>query len=106
MDRRLEYIALSERRISGLAMELKRDRRAATIVSYIHIHLNGHCSSFACLLRQGGDFSMLDFKSAYLAAGGNRHPSAADWDPRTGLLAFGADRNVALWSPLVLLFLE
>ena len=36
----------------------------------------------------------------YLAAGANRHPSAADWDI-SGLLAFGADRNVALWRPQV-----
>jgi hypothetical protein len=36
----------------------------------------------------------------YLAAGANRHPSAADWDI-SGLLAFGADRNVALWWPQV-----
>lgn len=33
----------------------------------------------------------------YIAAGGNRHPAAADWDRQTGLLAFGADRNIALW---------
>ena len=33
----------------------------------------------------------------YVAAGGNRHPSAADWAP--GLLAFGAGINVALWNP-------
>ncbi|KAK5136926.1 hypothetical protein LTR08_001433 [Meristemomyces frigidus] len=33
----------------------------------------------------------------YLAAGGNRHPSAADW--ASGLLAFGAGQNVALWNP-------
>jgi elongator complex protein 2 len=33
----------------------------------------------------------------YVAAGGNRHPSAADWAP--GLLAFGASINVALWNP-------
>ena len=45
---------------------------------------------------------MHDFEHAYIAAGGNRHPSAADWDAHTGLLAFGADRNVALWSPSVL----
>ena len=37
----------------------------------------------------------------YITAGGNRHPSAADWDDCTGLLAYGTDRNVALWSPLV-----
>ncbi|KAH9221146.1 RNA polymerase-like protein II Elongator subunit [Leptodontidium sp. 2 PMI_412] len=35
----------------------------------------------------------------YLAAGANRHPSAADWDVLSGLLAYGADRNVALWQP-------
>ena len=34
---------------------------------------------------------------AYIAAGGNRHPSAADAAP--GLLAFGAGNNVALWNP-------
>jgi elongator complex protein 2 len=33
----------------------------------------------------------------YVAAGGNSHPSAADWAP--GLLAFGAGINVALWNP-------
>ncbi|KAK4888877.1 Elongator subunit elp2 [Elasticomyces elasticus] len=33
----------------------------------------------------------------YLAAGGNRHPAAADWAP--GLLAFGAGNNIALWNP-------
>ncbi|KAI9772883.1 MAG: hypothetical protein M1840_008765 [Geoglossum simile] len=36
----------------------------------------------------------------FIAVGGNRHPSAADWDLQSGLLAFGADRNVALWNPL------
>ena len=45
--------------------------------------------------------SMVNWKAEYLAAGGNRHPSAADWDLASGLLAFGADRNVAIWSPLV-----
>lgn len=34
----------------------------------------------------------------YLAAGANRHPSAADWD-ESGLLAYGTDRNIALWYP-------
>lgn len=33
----------------------------------------------------------------YIAAGGNRHPSAADWAP--GLLAYGAGINIALWNP-------
>ncbi|RMJ26731.1 hypothetical protein PHISP_02385 [Aspergillus sp. HF37] len=35
----------------------------------------------------------------YISAGGNRHPAAADWDRRSGVLAFGADNNVALWDP-------
>ncbi|ODH48134.1 hypothetical protein GX48_05729 [Paracoccidioides brasiliensis] len=35
----------------------------------------------------------------YLSVGGNRHPAAADWDSQTGILAFGADNNVALWDP-------
>ncbi|CCD48734.1 hypothetical protein ACHAPC_005042 [Botrytis cinerea] len=34
----------------------------------------------------------------YLAAGANRHPAAADWD-ESGLLAYGTDRNIALWYP-------
>ncbi|RDL35332.1 WD40 repeat-like protein [Venustampulla echinocandica] len=41
---------------------------------------------------------MLQINADYLAAGGNRHPSAADWDI-TGDVAFGADRNIALWRP-------
>ena len=37
----------------------------------------------------------------YFAAGANRHPAAADWDASSGLLAFGSDRNIGLWEPLV-----
>jgi hypothetical protein len=37
----------------------------------------------------------------YISVGGNRHPAAADWDHRTGVLAFGADNNIAIWDPLV-----
>ncbi|EME86137.1 uncharacterized protein MYCFIDRAFT_161734 [Pseudocercospora fijiensis CIRAD86] len=33
----------------------------------------------------------------YIAAGGNRHPSAADW--ASELLVFGAGSNIALWNP-------
>ncbi|KAI9762303.1 MAG: hypothetical protein M4579_000451 [Chaenotheca gracillima] len=36
----------------------------------------------------------------FIAAGGNRHPAAADWDHASGLLAFGTDRNIAIWDPL------
>ncbi|KAL8830430.1 MAG: hypothetical protein Q9191_001428 [Dirinaria sp. TL-2023a] len=35
--------------------------------------------------------------------GANRHPAAADWDVLSGLLAYGSDRNIALWDPLVFL---
>ena len=45
---------------------------------------------------------MVKYHNEYIAVGGNRHPSAADWDVTNGLVAFGADRNVALWRPLVL----
>jgi elongator complex protein 2 len=43
---------------------------------------------------------MMHSRTEYLAAGANRHPSTADWDI-SGLLAYGADRNVALWWPQV-----
>ncbi|KAL8674605.1 MAG: hypothetical protein Q9168_000980 [Polycauliona sp. 1 TL-2023] len=43
---------------------------------------------------------MVGFRTEYIAAGGNRHPAAADWDTVTGLLAYGSDINVALWRPL------
>jgi hypothetical protein len=34
----------------------------------------------------------------YLSAGANRQTAVADWS-KGGLLAFGADINVALWRP-------
>ncbi|KAF2140509.1 uncharacterized protein K452DRAFT_299261 [Aplosporella prunicola CBS 121167] len=44
---------------------------------------------------------MVKASARFVAAGGNRHPTAADWDPYgSGLLAFGAGNNVALWNPL------
>ncbi|RDW83971.1 Elongator subunit ELP2 [Aspergillus mulundensis] len=43
---------------------------------------------------------MVSFTSEYISVGGNRHPAAADWDVQTGILAYGADNNVALWDPL------
>ncbi|KAL8841545.1 MAG: hypothetical protein Q9176_003166 [Flavoplaca citrina] len=43
---------------------------------------------------------MVGFRTEYIAAGGNRHPAAADWDAITGVLAYGSDINVALWKPL------
>ncbi|KAL6719593.1 Elongator subunit elp2 [Lecanora helva] len=36
---------------------------------------------------------MLEIYPEYITAGGNRHPSAADWDHSSGLLAFGAGKN-------------
>lgn len=44
---------------------------------------------------------MTDMRLDYISVGGNRHPAAADWDKKSGLLAFGAGNNVALWDPLV-----
>lgn len=35
----------------------------------------------------------------YYSVGGNRHSAAADWSVTSGLVAFGADQNVGLWSP-------
>jgi len=40
---------------------------------------------------------MIVIATEYLAAGGNRHPSAADW--QDDLLAFGSGNNIALWHP-------
>ncbi|KAL4999006.1 6-phosphofructo-2-kinase-domain-containing protein [Aspergillus recurvatus] len=45
-------------------------------------------------------YSMVSFTSEYISVGGNRHPAAADWDVQSGILAYGADNNVALWDPL------
>lgn len=36
----------------------------------------------------------------YLSTGANRHGAVADWSV-DGVLAFGADANVALWKPEV-----
>ena len=47
------------------------------------------------------DSNMIQICAEYLAAGANRHPCAADWDSLSGLLAYGADINVALWQPQV-----
>ncbi|KAF7714112.1 Uncharacterized protein PECH_000340 [Penicillium ucsense] len=43
---------------------------------------------------------MASISTEYISVGGNRHPGAADWDVHSGVLAFGADNNVALWEPL------
>ena len=50
--------------------------------------------------------SMQSFKESrwylnYIAVGGNKHPAAADWDPRTGIVAYGSQSNIALWDPPV-----
>ena len=36
----------------------------------------------------------------YLSTGANRQTAAADWS-QEGILAFGANSNVALWEPSV-----
>lgn len=39
-----------------------------------------------------------DIGVRYLSAGANRHTAVADWS-QSGVLAFGADSNIALWKP-------
>ena len=39
---------------------------------------------------------MAPLKAEYIAAGANRHPSAADW--WGGMLAFGTGWNVGIWD--------
>lgn len=34
----------------------------------------------------------------YLSVGANRHTAVADWN-EDGIVAFGADSNIALWRP-------
>lgn len=48
---------------------------------------------------------MVNVATEYISVGGNRHPGAADWDVASGVLAYGADNNVALWAPEVSLYL-
>jgi len=57
---------------------------------------------FRTLPPHRNSIKMSNAATDFISTGGNRHPSAADWDPEgSGLLAFGADSNVALWDPLV-----
>jgi hypothetical protein len=44
---------------------------------------------------------MVLVKTEYISVGGNRHPAAADWNEDSGLLAFAAGNNIALWDPAV-----
>jgi elongator complex protein 2 len=44
---------------------------------------------------------MVSVTTEYISVGGNRHPGAADWDRLSGVLAYAADNNVALWVPTV-----
>lgn len=39
-------------------------------------------------------------KAEYLSIGANRQTAVADWS-QDGLVAFGADSNIALWRPHV-----
>lgn len=41
-----------------------------------------------------------DVSVEYLSTGANRQTAVADWSS-TGILAFGADSNVAIWRPKV-----
>ncbi|KAK2739028.1 hypothetical protein FQN57_006710 [Myotisia sp. PD_48] len=42
---------------------------------------------------------MAPITTEFISAGGNRNPEAADWHRQSGLLAFGAHNNVAIWNP-------
>ncbi|KMQ42157.1 WD40/YVTN repeat-like-containing domain [Trichophyton rubrum] len=44
--------------------------------------------------------SMVSITTDFISVGGNRNPAAADWHHGSGLLAFGANNNVAIWNPL------
>jgi elongator complex protein 2 len=44
--------------------------------------------------------STKDVSVDYLSTGANRQTAVADWST-SGVLAFGADNNVALWRPKV-----
>lgn len=44
---------------------------------------------------------MVLVKTEYISVGGNRHPAASDWNEHSGLLAFGAGNNIALWDSAV-----
>jgi elongator complex protein 2 len=56
-----------------------------------HIQEHDHNDKFMTMTERRSDVN-LDF----IAAGGNRHPSAADW--ASHLLAFGSGNNIALWN--------
>lgn len=45
--------------------------------------------------------SMVSITTDFISVGGNRNPAAADWHHGSGLLAFGANNNIAVWNPLV-----
>lgn len=50
--------------------------------------------------RHPHDMSTEDVRVDYLSTGANRQTAVADWSV-SGVLAFGADSNVALWQPKV-----
>jgi elongator complex protein 2 len=54
----------------------------------------------ACTFDGTDAMNAQDVSVGYLAAGANRQTAVADWS-RGGLLAFGADSNIALWRPTV-----
>lgn len=42
----------------------------------------------------------LQATAEYLSTGANRHTAVADWS-QSGVLAFGANSNICLWTPSV-----
>lgn len=61
-----------------------------------HVDENCACYNFDEPANMGSKGASVE----YLSAGANRQTAVADWGSK-GLLAFGADTNVALWEPAV-----
>lgn len=40
-------------------------------------------------------------QTQFISVGGNRHPHAADWNEHQKIVAFGANRAIAIWDPVV-----
>lgn len=64
----------------------------SSVIAQPHRRDSGACESLQ---------AMASVATSYISVGGNRHPGAADCNVQSGVLAYGADHNVALWEPLV-----
>lgn len=85
----IDVVAVSECSTSSKVRALHRFPPSVPIPSDNPLNEARWRKTFTCKL-------MVKLSLDHVAAGGNRHPSAADWKP--GLLAFGAGKNLALWT--------